>query len=192
MNPELPIHFSHMVTVADEAVGAEVAIFAGERAIPDHLGDEDGYFSLNRHQDGSHCPDECGCGKAEPVQVGIDQTVVIGEWTVHTSRTHIVSWRRTGPSDAETALEVRAATAEKALHDEEVVHRSTLGDLRRTREALACVISAHDETKRELRLADAAKLRAEEDVATWMRRAVGGVAAVGLVLVLLLVWVAIA
>jgi hypothetical protein len=191
MITEFPIPFPHLVTGSDKALGAEVAIFHSDRAIPDHLGNEDGCFSLKLHQDGSHCPDSCACEGREVMHAAIGETLVMGEWTWRTSRTCIVGWRRIGPSDAEQALEVRAATAEKALHDEEVLHRSTINDLRNTRDALATVIGEREEAQRELRLSKGAHLRADEDAITWKHRAVGaGVAAV--VLVLLLVWAVIA
>lgn len=174
-------------------VGVDMVIAAAGVDLP---GDGHSSYSVALHDDGSHCSTECGCvGVDDRTRVWEDCSVEHGEWTWRGTRYFLIGLRRSGPTETEAQLRERAEVLAENLEAEKGNHQVTDADLRHCIRNLETLQGQLEDSKQSLRLAKAAHLRAEDDLAAARKRIralTAGAAVLALALVVAVVWAVIA
>ena len=127
----------HMSTPV--GLGTDTAVLLGSAGVeirvwrlPEAAAGQDVCFTLELHDDGSHCAGTCDCGRegdrARTV-LWVGETITVGAWSWRGGLGELVGWRRIGPSEAETELRERAEVLAEDLEVERGNHRTTNADL---------------------------------------------------------------
>lgn len=130
---------SRMSTTVD--LGTGTAVLLGSAGVeirvwrlPEASAGQDVCYTLDLHDDGSHCAGTCDCGRegdrARTV-LWVGETITVGIWSWRAGLGELVGWRRTGPSEAEADLADRVAVLTDALSDERLTHATTRTTLTR-------------------------------------------------------------
>lgn len=136
------------VSTLIESMGIEVTTVTPEHPIPAHWTHVQ--YRIPLHPNGEACPHGT-CDTATLTTVRRDEEGHVGDWAWFGGHHCLVGWRRTGPSNAEKALEERAEILQEDVHHEAALHEITKADLNHNIAAVKRLITERD---RALKLID--------------------------------------